>query len=288
MEFDIDDADGIWLGKRFADANGLAPGDKITLSFLGMECDKTIRGLIYCPEYVFFEESGGMTPNFKESGYARLSYKAFPTPEYFVYSTILVKADGRTGLEDKISEALNSKYTVYFEQADHPSVAMFNNEILQHKMMGDVFPVVFLLVALLTIMTTMTRIVTSQRTQIGTLKAMGFKRGAILRHYISYGFALSLFGAVLGCAIGPVTLPLLFYPSMSGFYTLPDWRAVFHISFALTALIVIVLCTGVTYIACTKQLRDTPAQTLRPRAPKISRHSFIEKTALWPRLGFNA
>ena len=259
----------------------------LTLSVAGMETEKNIRGLIYAPEYVFAGDNGGLTPNFAETGIAYLSYKAFPAPEYFAYSTILIKAESLDGLEDKVSGALDGRVAIYLEQSNHPSVAMFQNEINQHKMMGDLFPIFFLLVALLTMMTTMTRIVSSQRTQIGTLKAMGFTRGKVLRHYISYGFWLALAGAALGCVVGPLTLPLLFYPSMSGFYTLPEWKAVNHASFVIVSLLVVVLCAAVTWLACSKQLRDTPAQTLRTKAPKISKHSFLEKTALWRRLGFN-
>ena len=288
--FDILDESGIWVDKRFSDANNLNLGDTLTFSVMGIETEKIIRGIIYAPEYVFSGDNGGLTPNFAETGYAYLSYRAFPASDYFAYSTILIKVenpDSLDSLEDKVSKALNGRVAVYLEQKNHPSVAMFQNEINQHKMMGDIFPVVFLLVALLTMMTTMTRIVSSQRTQIGTLKAMGFKRGAILRHYVSYGFWLAAAGATLGCIIGPLTLPLLFYPSMSGFYTMPEWKAVYHISFFIVAFLIVILCATVTWLACSKQLRGTPAETLRVKAPKISKHSFIENTAIWRRFGFN-
>ena len=286
-ELDINDETGIWLDKRFCDANSLAVGDTITLNIAGMETEKEIKGIIYSSEYVFAGDEGGFTPNFKEIGYAYLSYKAFPMPEHFVYSTILLKADNLAELEDKVDAALGGKYAVYLEQKNHPSVAMFQNEILQHKMMGDIFPVVFLLVALLAMMTTMTRIVSSQRVQIGTLKAMGFKKGVILRHYVSYGFWLALAGSVLGFVIGPITLPKLFYPSMSSFYTIPEWKPSYHVSFVIITLLTVILCAAVTWLACSKQLKDTPAQTLRARTPKAPKHSFIENTILWRKSGFN-
>jgi len=285
--FDINDENGIWPDKRFADANSLTIGDTLTLSIAGIETAKEIRGLIYAPEYVYAGDNGGLTPNFLETGYAYLSSRAFPAPDYFVYTTILIKAENLDGLEERISEALEGKVAVYLEQKDHPSVAMFQNEVLQHKMMGDIFPIVFLLVALLTMLTTMTRIVSSQRTQIGTLKALGFRRGRILKHYVSYGFWLALAGAVLGCIIGPLTLPKLFYPSMSGFYTMPEWSAVYHASFGVVTVLVALLCAAVTWLAAARQLKDTPAETLRVKAPKISKHSVIEKTALWQKIGFN-
>jgi len=286
--FDINDENGIWVAERFTNANNLKVGDKIKLSAIGMDCEKEIRGIICGPEYVYMSPDTGMTPDFQENGFAYLSYKAFPMPDNFIYSTLLIEVNASAkDLEDKIDLALDGKYTAYLEQSDHPSVALFENEINQHKMMADIFPLVFLAVALLTMMTTMTRIVNNQRIQIGTLKAMGFKKGTILFHYVSYGFFLSLTGSIAGCFAGPVTLPQLFYPSMSSFYTLPNWQPSYHISFILVSAVSVALCTAVTYSACAKHLKDTPANTLRPKTPKSVKHSFIEKTVIWKNAGFN-
>ena len=285
--FDKADTDGIWLDKRFADAHGLTAGDKTGFTLNGMMLEKTVRGLIYSSEQVFEANSDTLTPNFANSGYAYMSVKAFPVPEMLTYSTMLIKSYDAIGLEGKISAALSGKYSMFLEQKNHPSVSMFSNEIQQHKMMGDIFPVVFLLIALLTMMTTMTRIVTNQRIQIGTLKAMGFKKGVIFRHYIAYGFFLALFGAAAGLIVGPVSLPYLFYPSMSGFYTLPEWKPNYAPMFFGVSVTLVILCTAVSWLACGKLLRDTPADTLRPKAPKTFRHGLLERTKLWEEFGFN-
>ena len=285
--FDSGDADGIWLDGRFAEANELKIGDKLTLTLMGMDFEREMRGVIYSAEHVFRTDAGSLTPNFKEAGYAYLSFEAFPVPEYMTVTTLLVKADKTDGLEAKIEDALDGKYSFYLERGNHPSVSTFHNEVLQHKMMGDIFPIVFLLVALLTMTTTMTRLVNAQRAQIGTLKAMGFRKRTVTLHYISFGFWLSFLGSVLGSVVGPLTLPKLFYPSMSGFYTIPEWKPAYHVSFIIVALSVVALCTAVTWFACARQLSDTPATALRPKSPKVSKHSVIEKTALWNKIGFN-
>ena len=289
-EFDIDDSDGIWLDKRFAEARELSVGDMMAMVYNGFNIEKEIRGLIYSGEYVYNSDGGGMTPDFSANGFAYLSQKAFPEPELLTYSTILIKTDetDMTAFEEAVNEALDGEYSVFLTRENHASVNAFDSEIEQHKMIAEIFPVVFFLIALLTMITTMTRIVTNQRTQIGTLKALGFKRGAIMRHYISYGFWLSLAGAVFGMFLGPLVLPYLFLPSMSSFYTLPEWGPAFDISFVLMAAVMVISCTLVTYLACRKLLRDTPAKTLRPKASKTVRHDVWEKTRLWKRLGFNS
>ena len=107
---------------------------------------------------------------------------------------------------------------------------MFEGEINQHKSMGSTFPLVFLVVGLLTMVTTMIRIINKQRIQIGTMKALGFKDKVLVRHYISYPIVITFLGAMLGAITEPMVLPKLFYPSMSSFYTLPFWdtKSGFH------------------------------------------------------------
>lgn len=283
------DKDGIWIADRFAKAQGLNVGDKMSVTYDGIAIEKKILGTVYSPEYVFLADGGGMSPDFSAYGYAYLSYKYFPVPDKLIYNELMLTTDteNQSSLEKNIHSALKGNYSVFLTRENESSYAMFKDEIDQHKAMGSIFPVAFLAIALLTLLTTMTRIVNHQRIQIGTLKAIGFKRKKILYHYMSYGFWLSLSGSVLGAAVGPLTLPKLFYPSMSGFYTLPKWNSHIDLSFYIMAVVTTFLCTFVTYFACRNVLKDTPSKTLRPRAPKNVKHGILEKTALWEKSGFN-
>lgn len=289
--FKRDDTDGIWIDKRFADARGFTIGDSITIVYNGYELNKIIRGLIYSGEYVYRTDGEGITPDFYSNGYAYISDAAFPLPDMLIYNTLLLKKTSTATdiyvLEEQISNALDGNYSVFLARSNHTSVNAFNNEILQHKMMSDVFPIVFFLVALLIMTTTMTRIVTSQRTQIGVLKALGFNKNTIIRHYMSYGFWLVFSGVVLGIVLGPMTLPYLFYPSMSGFYTLPEWKPYYDVSFFIASAFMISACTLTVYFVSRRLLGDTPAATLRPKSPKPVKHNFFENTTLWNKLGFN-
>jgi putative ABC transport system permease protein len=141
---------------------------------------------------------------------------------------------------------------------------------------------------MLTILTTMARIVNNQRTQIGMLKAMGFKKRRIIFHYVSYGLWLSLAGSAIGAIAGPLTMPYLFYEAMQTTYTLPEWKPAISFSIVVMAVISVVVCSLATYLSCKNVLKDTPSQTLRPKEPKIMKQGILEKTKLWNLLGFNA
>ena len=281
--------DGIWLDDMFAEANELKTGDAITVTAYGITLEKKILGTVLSPEYVFAAGDNDIIPNHANYGFAYISAAAFPAGIDMIYTDLLITTDRSpdTALEESISAALKNHYSVYLTRDNFQSYSMFYNEIQQHKAMGSIFPVFFLAIAMLTILTTMTRMVNNQRTQIGTLKALGFHRKHILLHYISYGFWLSLAGALLGAVTGPFTLPLLFYKSLQTTYTLPEWKPGFSPMFILMALLTVCACTLATYSACISNLKDSPAQTLRPKAPKAVRQGAVENTNLWAVLGFN-
>jgi len=283
------DKDGIWLDSLFAKAKGLEVGDTISLTAYGQTLKEKIRGTVLNPEYVFSSGKNDVIPNHANFGFAYLSYKELPKELPQIYSELLVTTDGTTysKLEEGIDTALSGHYNVFLTRDNFGSYAMFNQEIKQHKAMGEVFPIAFLAIAMLTILTTMTRIVSNQRTQIGTLKAMGFKKKRILFHYISYGLWISLAGAAIGVVVGPLTLPHLFYGAMQTSYTLPEWKPAISVSSFVMALISVIACTLATYLACRSVLKDSPSQTLRPKAPKNMKLGFLEKTTLWGKLGFN-
>ena len=131
---------------------------------------KEIKGLGYSPEYIFETSPSSLIPDFSQMGFAYLSHKAYPGD--IEYGTLLVKYDmSDTEFKDKLDDSID--YLSFTKKEDQLSVSKFSDEMAQHKMIGDVFPIVFILVTFLTLLTTRNRIVTHQRTQIGILKAVG-------------------------------------------------------------------------------------------------------------------
>ena len=286
-DVNISDGDGVWLDKKFADAKDLKVGDNISFTFNGVTIEKEIKGLGYSPEYVYHASDSSIIPDFNKMGFAYLSYEAFPLSDV-PYNVLLVDFNGNASeYNDLLSDKLDGDYNSFVEQAENPSVSQFSEEIDQHKMMGDIFPVVFILIALLILLTTMTRIIAHQRTQIGILKAVGYTNKSIIFHYVSYGFWLVLAGAILGLILGPLTLPNLFYPSMSATYIMPEWKPAWSMNFIYVAIIMVVMSLLVSYFAVRSISSENPADTIRPKAPKISSTGFVEKFGFWNKLSFN-
>lgn len=283
--------DGLWLDASFAKAHGLKIDDKITVYVSGLKIEKTILGMVINPEYVYeAKDDSVFTPDAKSFGFAFIPRQAISAAAVLPYNELMVKLNNTSNaavVKAKLETALSGRYSLILTRDTQPSAAMFKNEIAQNKAMGGIFPVVFFLIAALTMLTTMTRITSGQRTQIGTLKALGFSRRKIIFHYVSYGLWLGLAGGLIGLITGPLVIPPILFAMQKTIYTLPEWQSAISVSDVL-ALAVSILCCGLSsYFACRKELGEVPAATLRPRIPKIGKHTGIEKSRIWHSFGFS-
>lgn len=282
--------DGLWLDAAFARANQLDVGEKISFEVMGVEFEKEILGLIIHPEYVHnVKDETAFMPSPETFGFAFLSAAALPGKLPIPYNQLLIVVDEGEDVK-RISSELEAlfshRYCLIIDRDTHPSVVTFANEIQQNKALGGVFPIIFFLIAALTMLTTMTRMTSNQRTQIGVLKALGFSRRQIQFHYVSYGLWLGLLGGVIGLLIGPLFIPPILFTMQKSIYTLPQWRAVVSPSSYGAVLMTVLCCGASSCLACRRLLKEVPAATLRPAAPKAGRHSRLERSRLWPGLGF--
>jgi len=286
-EFNLSDGEGVWLDTRFADAKNLTVGDNITFEFNGIEVEKEIKGLGYSPEHLYQTSDSSMIPDYNKLGFAYMSYKAFPMDEV-PYNVLLVKYDGNSSAYEKqLDNDLDRDYSSFLPRAQHPSFAEFQDETEQHQMMTDVIPLIFIIISMLTLLTTMTRIINSQRTQIGVLKALGFKNRTIMFHYISYGFWMVLAGTILGFVLGPLTLPQIMFDEMSSLYSIPNWIVGFDMSFIIVSVLMVGLSAVISYLACRNIVNESPSSAIRPKVPKITTTGFIERFSFWKKSSFN-
>ena len=286
-EFNLSDGDGVWLDIRFAESKNLTVGDNISFSFEGMTIEKEIKGLGYSPEHLYQTSDSSMIPDYDKMGFAYMSYKAFPISDV-PYNVLLVKYDGNSSnYEKQLDNDLTRDYSSFLPRAQHPSFAEFQDETEQHQMMTDVIPVIFIIISMLTLLTTMTRIINNQRMQIGVLKALGFKNRTIMFHYISYGFWMVLAGSILGLILGPLTLPPIMFEEMADLYSIPYWLTGFNISFIFVTVLMVVLAALISYLACRNIVNESPSSAIRPKVPKVSTSGFLEKLGLWKKFSFN-
>ena len=200
-------------------------------------------------------------------------------------------ADGKKQLEDAQIEVekIENPSTYVLDRTTNTSYLSFKSDSSIVEGVAKVFPLFFFLVAALVCITTMTRMVDEQRTQIGTLKALGYSDGKIAWKYISYSGSAALAGAVFGFAVGGVLFPQGIWQGYSMLYNFTPWlEYYFSPLMAVISLIAALACSvGATFFACRAELRLMPAGLMRPKAPKPGKRILLERVPfLWNRFGF--
>lgn len=154
---------------------------------------------------------------------------------------------------------------------------------------GEVFPLVFFLVATLISLTSMTRMVEEQRTQIGTLKALGYSRVQIASKYVMYASLACIIGALLGMCVGFILIPKIIWLMYQMLYEISDFSISFDLKYGTMGLVLISVCIiGATISSLRKELNQEPAMLMRPKAPKMGKRVLLEKIPfIWKRLDFS-
>ena len=300
--YDGASTDKIWVSDKFAEEKEIKVGDTLTFGSVpgvGASLEFKVAGLVKSGEYmVCVQDSTQLMPDYKMFGYAYITPAAYkkicesaglPSP---LYAQINVRVnDYEEFSKQKFSEAVNAalgKTMFILSKEESSSYALAHGEVEEGQTMGAVLPVLFLAIAVLTMITTMHRIAAKEKTQIGTLKALGYKNKRILAHYSSYALAIGIVGAALGIALGYGIAYIIMNPSgmMGTYMDLPYWKL--HMPFFCVAVMIAVLfaLTLIGFLSVKSMLRGTAADALRPYAPKKMKNLAIEKTKAWKKFSF--
>lgn len=188
------------------------------------------------------------------------------------------------------TEAALGKTTLVLGADENSSYSAAKGEADEGRTMGSIIPVIFLLIAVLTMVTTMHRLTAKEKTQIGTLKALGYKDRRITLHYTSYAFMIGIIGSAIGTALGYVVALMIFGESgtMGTYFDMPYWK-LYMPAFGWAVIFgVIAALTLIGFLSVRKMLKGTAADALRPYTPKKMKKLALERTGLWKKLSFGA
>ena len=281
-----DNVDSIWLDQHYAQANKINIGDDVVYTMDNKEVTKKVAGLVLSPEHVYcVKDETQALPDHKTYGYgfAYLDEKQIKE----VNQILLDTNQPKTSLEEQLTKALKDHYWMLTTRQEHQSVAMFQNEINQMDQMQVIFPAAFLVIAVLTILTTMTRLTINQRQQIGVLKALGFSNRKIIIHYTEYGLITSILGSLLGTILGIKVLTPLCFEMEKSMYSLPSWSVSPEWKIYLVVVLCVLVCCMCSFLAARKELKGVPAQVLRPKAVKEPKSIKLYQMKWWKKLRFD-
>ena len=229
-ELDLSSKDSIWISESFAKEWDLKVGDAFSFSAYGRIVTKKIEGTIVSPEYQYLKADKDLDIVAKNIAVIYMPVSGLSESFSSILGGIpfneLIFTTNRSdvkSLESSLNEALHGNYAVLCDRDDMPGIRIMKDELAQHDQFAITFPVVFLAIALLVIMTTMNRMIANQRTQIGTLRALGMKKRKIILHYLSYSFIVSLLGSIVGLFVGTYLFGEGIAVIFRSWYLIPGW-----------------------------------------------------------------
>lgn len=318
-KFDVNKK-GAWVDNFYAEKNNLKVGDTIKIKYDTFSLEEKILGLINVPDHIYdVKDESELVPNRENFGFVYLSVNEIPESyikdlvmkemkitdekifdkyvtnfnykEYIPYNYIMVDVNKKKNvtsvkedIEDKVS---NAKAIVKIE--DTLSYQRYQGEIDEGASYVGIFSGLFLFIAMLSVITTMTRVVKKQKLQIGTMKALGIKNSKIVMHYVGYGFFVSLAATIVGIILGKYFIGTFFLNMEMDYFEVPNGIPVVKPLSYLVALLVVMVVSFITYLTCRKELFKKPAEALRNEVPNVKVSSLnLSTKGIFKKLNFSS
>lgn len=318
-KFDVNKK-GAWVDNFYAEKNNLKVGDTIKIKYDTFSLEEKILGLINVPDHIYdVKDESELVPNRENFGFVYLSVNEIPESyikdlvmkemkitdekifdkyvtnfnykEYIPYNYIMVDVNKKKNVtsvkEDIEDNVSNAKAIVKIE--DTLSYQRYQGEIDEGASYVGIFSGLFLFIAMLSVITTMTRVVKKQKLQIGTMKALGIKNSKIVMHYIGYGFFVSLAAAIVGIILGKYFIGTFFLNMEMDYFEVPNGVPVVKPLSYLVALLVVMVVSFITYLTCRKELAKKPAEALRNEVPNVKVNSLnLSTKGIFKKLNFSS
>lgn len=318
-KFDVNKK-GAWVDNFYAEKNNLKVGDTIKIKYDTFSLEEKILGLINVPDHIYdVKDESELVPNRENFGFVYLSVNEIPESyikdlvmkemkitdekifdkyvkdfnykEYIPYNYIMVDVNKKKNVksvkEDIEDNVSNAKAIVKIE--DTLSYQRYQGEIDEGASYVGIFSGLFLFIAMLSVITTMTRVVKKQKLQIGTMKALGIKNSKIVMHYVGYGFFVSLAAAIVGIILGKYFIGTFFLNMEMDYFEVPNGVPVVKPLSYLVAFLVVMVVSFITYLTCRKELFKKPAEALRNEVPNVKVSSLnLSTKGIFKKLNFSS
>ena len=189
---------------------------------------------------------------------------------------------------EELNDLESSKWYIY-NRLDYGTYSDFIDDAASINNLSKIFPLVFYAVAVLVSLISMNRMVEDDRTEIGTLKSLGFSNKHILMKYLIFSMIATLIGGILGGMLGIVIIPKLIYSIYTILFDLPKFVLKLNIFTTFIGFIISFICVcGTTTYTVLKELKEKPSELLRPKAPKAGKRILLERvTLIWSHISFS-
>lgn len=291
----LEDPQDALLLEQFAKARNISLGDRITILHLGNEYNFNVKGIVANPEFVYLmEDEVNILTHPDKFGIAYIredqAQKIFSYPA--AWNEILIKLDKeekKNEIINKLEDSLKRYGLIHLtEKENQLSYSIMEMEINQVKRMSWAMTIFFLFSASLIIYIMLSRMVDSDRTSIGVLKALGYDNQALILHYIKYSLSLAIFSSVIGILLSIPLLGIL-TDLFLVYMNVPSLESSLSPYYFFLALILCLFtCLSAGYLGSRRAMTIMPAHAMLAESPKLGVRSFLEKFPfIWKKLSFS-
>lgn len=279
---------GLYINQDYAEAHHLDLGDTVDVVFADQNVTLKIVGIVLSPDRMYFTGTREfVAPNPELYGYGVITEKTLE--EAFAYpglpNLLELKTNDQT-IQKEAPEILGEKYIAYNNRNTLFDVSNALDRVGQIQNLSVLFSLIFILLSILAMYTTIRRLIETQIKDIATLKALGYSNRSMGWHYSSYGLFIGGIGAVLGLLVAPL-VSLFVLETQKGMFSLPKWQISYTMTAVGVAVLVTAICTLSAFFASKEARQGLPAQFLRGTIVKRTRTVFLEKIQLiWQRFDF--
>jgi putative ABC transport system permease protein len=283
------ETDALLLDSRFAEANGLVPGDSLRFEAGGQQKEWLIKGIIRDVEYIYYAPEGLTIPDYHKYGFAYTNASALPQVPYNEM-VISMNEDAKRSQEEITAEIRETLPGANILSRLHQlSTSNIENDLEGIKEIGMLFPMAFFLTAALVTWITVGRMMENQRQHLGTLRSLGYSKAEIMGRYGLYGILITIPSTILGWLISRHLIAESLYRMGIAYYTIEENGVdVFSPHFFWAALCVALVTGGAAFLSCQRSLKTMPAALMRPTPPAQGHRILLEKISpFWRGLSFS-
>ncbi|MDO5644675.1 MAG: ABC transporter permease [Dermabacter sp.] len=284
----VTDKGGVWLDEAYAGANNITTGDTIIVTRGGIDTSLEVNGLILQPDKIAYTGTGLVAPDPATFGYGIVSDEtmvglAGTEP---VERTVTVLGDPGV-VHAEAPGILGDRYGSFSDRGTHPHVATAFERVTQIQSLSYLFSSLFLLVALLSIFTSIRRLTDIQRGEVATLKALGYSNRFVSTYFTAVGVVAVLIGLLVGLGLTPF-LSRYVLSTQHGSFSLPEWTPAHTSASAILPMVLIVVCILASWTATRPMRKATPAEGMRPDIGR-ARRSLLERfPTIWHQLPYGS
>ena len=310
---------GVWVDNFYAEKNNLKVGDTLKIKYENNILEEKILGLINVPDHIYdLKDESELVPNRENFGFIYLSMNEIPKDyieeliakkmnvekdslssiipnydykNYITYNYIMVDIDNKENtkkVKEKIEKEIEDA-SLIVKAEDTLSYLRYQGEIDEGASYVGIFSGLFLFIAMLSVITTMTRVIKRQKIQIGTMKALGISKRKIIMHYIGYGFFVSLIASIFGMVLGRFFIGEIFLNLEMSYFEIPNGVPVIAGKSYIVSLMVVLIVSFITYLTCRKELLKKPAEALRNDVPNVKTKNLnLSTKGIFKKLSFKS